>query len=193
MASWAGAIGLDWQPAYPHGGGGRFHVWVGFYFFPHVEKRWNVGIKQPWSVEGKAQCNDDNGKRALCTRLIGEKNVNTITTIMLERHEAHTFSDLGAAATTSVFHHAFTLCLLHIILFETSFWTPLWGVLDITQCTNYRAINYCQCNTIVLIGSIRLSLTINLLAIRAVFDTARLSVFEIQFQKQSVFQNNASR
>ena len=42
--------------------------------------------------------------------------------------------------------------------------------------------NYCQCNTIVLIGSIRLSLTINLLAISAVYRYG-CRYLKIQFQK----------
>ena len=44
-------------------------------------------LQGPWHYDAN---NDDEGKKELRSRLIGEKNVNTITTILLEKHEACT-------------------------------------------------------------------------------------------------------
>ena len=42
-------------------------------------------LQGPWHYDAN---NDDEGKKELRSRLIGEKNVNTITTILLEKREA---------------------------------------------------------------------------------------------------------
>ena len=198
MASWAGAIGLDWQPAYPHGGGGVFTCGLDFIFFHMLKNVETLESNNPDPLKEKLNATTMTGRGRSAPGWL-ERRTSTPSRPSCWRGMKPTPSVTLELQQQQVSFTMHSLCVYFISFYLKLASEPPYG-----EClTSHNAQdpdlfkssrNYCQCNTIVLIGSIRLSLTINLLAIRAVYRWSTVvCIWNTVSKTLSVFQNNASR
>ena len=177
MTSWAGAIDPDGQPAW---GESRFYVWVGFYFFHMLKNVETLESNNPDPLKEKLNATTITGRGRSAPGWL-ERRTSTPS-----RPSCWRGMKLTPSVTLELQQQQVSFTMHSLCVHFMSFYLKLASEPPYGGClTSHNAQdpdlfklsrNYCQYNTI------RLSLTINLLAISAVYRHG-CRYLKIQFQK----------